>query len=51
MNAALGRSKMTGYLGIDGREGLVNVGKRLVRGVCAFVRCIAENLRGHEPRC
>lgn len=34
MNAALGQSTMTGYLGIDSREGLVNVGKRLVRGVC-----------------
>lgn len=32
MNATLGQSTMTGYIGIDGREGLVKVGKRLIRG-------------------
>ncbi|KZT72933.1 Rsm22-domain-containing protein [Daedalea quercina L-15889] len=31
MNAVLGQSTMTGYLGIDNREGLVSIGKRLVK--------------------
>lgn len=32
-NAELAQSTMTGYLGIDDREGLVSIGKRLIRDV------------------